>query len=154
SLHPLNLLTIVNPWLFRYRLYMEGITNPVEQAFYFGPVVPIAAVWVALRRRQLAELRPVIAGLLALAAIALFLALGRCTGLCGYLPAIPPLDLLRVPARYSIALYFAGAVLAAIALADLAADPGPEVRLRVWWIWVVPALSALVGAVAIALRGA
>src|SRR4030095_6599563 len=38
SLHPLNLLTIVAPWLFSHRLYMDEVFNQVEQVCYLGAV--------------------------------------------------------------------------------------------------------------------
>src|SRR5207247_345197 len=65
SLHPLHLLSAVAPWLFRNHLFMEGRHEPLERAFYFGPVVPIAALWIALRWRALGEWRALVAGLAA-----------------------------------------------------------------------------------------
>jgi hypothetical protein len=150
SLHPLNLLTIVAPWLFGHRLYMDGAFNQVEQVCYLGAIAPIAALWVGLRWRKLGTLRPLVAGLVALSAVALLLSLGGHTGLYRYVLAIPIVGSLRVPARYDIALYFAGAVFAAIAFADLLRGDA-ELGRRVKWIWVVPAASACVAGVAFAL---
>jgi len=150
SLHPLNLLTIGAPWLFRRRLYMDGVFNQVEQVCYLGAIAPIAALWMLVRWRKLGALRPLVAGLFALCAIALLLSLGRHTGVYRYVLAIPLVGSLRVPARYDIALYFSGAVFAAIAFADLQRGDA-ELRRRVKWIWIVPAASACVASAALVL---
>ena len=153
SLHPLHLATIVAPWLFRHHAYQEHFYDPIERVLYFGSVAPIAAVWVAARWRQLGPLRPVVAGLAVLSALALLLAFGPHTPLYRGFLELPVVGWLRVPARYSLVLYFAVAVCAAIAFADLArGDPRAESRRARAWIWLVPALSGIVAAVALALR--
>lgn len=153
SLHPLNLLTAVAPWLFRNRIYQDGPYDPIERVMYFGPVVPIAAVWVGLRWRNLGSLRPLVAGLAALSALALVLALGAHTPLYRYFVALPLVGSLRAPARYSLAIYFTGAVFAAIALWDLSrGDASRDMRRKVPWIWIVPAASCAVAGIALALH--
>src|SRR4029434_1271812 len=153
SLHPLNLLTIVAPWLFSHRLYMDEVFNQVEQVCYLCAVAPIAALWVLMRWQELGALRPLVAGLLGLSALSLILALGGHTGLYRHVLAIPLVGWLRVPARFDIALYFAGAVFTAIAFADLQRGDA-ELRRRVKWIWIVPAASACVAGAALAAIGA
>jgi hypothetical protein len=153
SLHPFNLLSIVAPWLFRDRLYMDSAYNPIEQALYFGPVVPIAAVWVVERSRRIAHLRSVVAVLLALSGLALVLALGKHTPLYRYFLEIPVIGLLRVPARYSIGMYAAGAAFAAIAFAELLrGDASASAPRPTTWLWAVPAASWAVAAAALAFR--
>jgi tellurite resistance protein TehA-like permease len=152
SMHPMNLLSALSPWLFHHHIYTEQWYDPVEQAFYFGPVVPIAALWVALRWQRLGPWRPLLLGPFALAAVALILVLGKYTPAYRYFITLPLAGLVRVPARYSIALYFAGAVTAAVAFADLLRGD-PAIRRRSAWIWLLPALSWLVVGTAVALRG-
>ena len=152
SLHPSNLLTIVAPWLFHHRLYMDRFYNPIEEVLYQGPLVPIAALWVWLRRRELGPWRPLAAGLAGLSALALILALGSHTPLYRYFLAIPVVGLLRIPARYTLVLYFAGAILSAIAWADLQRGAPSELRRRARWVWLVPAASWLVAGAALAMR--
>jgi hypothetical protein len=155
SLHPLNLLTIVNPWLFQHRTYVGAgeAYNPIEQAIYLGAVVPIAGLWVLVRWRKLARQRPLVIGLFALSALALILSLGRYTDLYRYFVELPLLGALRVPARYSLAIYFAGSVFAAIAFADLVRGGSPsDPRSHSRWIWIVPAASWLVTAAALVIR--
>ncbi len=152
SLHPVNLFTIAGPWLFRRYLFMEQTYNPVEQVCHLGAVAPIAALWMLLRWRQLGALRPLVAGLFGLSALALVLALGRHTGLYRYFLELPLVGSLRVPARYVIALFFSGAVFAAIAFADLQrAESTAELRRRARWIWIVPGVSACVAGAALAM---
>ena len=154
SLHPLNLLTVVAPWLYRVRLYSDGDQNPVEQAIYLGPVVPIAGLWLLARWRELGRWRPLVAGLLAMSALALLVALGRHSGLYRWVVALPLIGVLRVPSRYNIIIYFAGAFFAAIAFADLLrGDPSRRRRgSELAWIWITPAASWLVAGIALALR--
>jgi hypothetical protein len=153
SLHPLNLLTVVAPWLYRIRLYADGDLNPVEQALYFGPVVPIAAAWVLLRWRELDRYRSLVAGLLAISALALVLALGKHTGLYRWIVELPVIGVIRVPSRFSAVLFCSGALFAAIAFADLErGDPSPRRRRSAWWIWLVPAASWIAAGLALVLR--
>jgi hypothetical protein len=150
SLHPANLLTLVAPWLYRERLYMDALPNPIEQVFYLGPVVPISALWIVARARRDARVRPIAAALLALCAVALLLALGRHTPVYRYWLQIPLIGLLRVPARYDFALLGAGSAFAALAFADLLRDDRESRPIAA--IWVVPALSWIVAAAALAQR--
>jgi hypothetical protein len=153
SLHPLNLFTVVSPWLFRHHAYQERVYDPIERALYFGAVAPIAVAWVALRWRALGPLRPLVAGLAALSAVALLLALGGHTPLYRAVLELPLVGWLRAPARYSLVLYFAAAVCSAIAFADLArGDLDREARRARAWIWAVPASSWIVALGALALR--
>jgi hypothetical protein len=152
SLHPLNLLSALAPWLFRGHIYSDPWYDPVEEVFYFGPVVPIAAAWLIVRWRQLGALRPLLAALGAISAVALLLALGKYTPVYRYFVALPLVDLLRVPARYTIALYLAGAIVAAVAFADLLHSDRPEAPRRAGRIWLVPIASALLALAALALR--
>ena len=153
SLHPLNLVTVMAPWLFHHHTYQERLYDPIERVLYFGAIAPIAAVWVGLRWRQLGPLRPVVVGLAALSALSLGLAFGGHTPLYRHLLELPLVGWLRAPARYSLVLYFAGAVCSAIAFADLArGDPRGETRCASRWIWLVPALGWLAACGALALR--
>jgi hypothetical protein len=153
SLHPLNLLTVVGPWLFRHHAYQERFYDPIERVLYFGSVAPIAVVWVALRWRSLGPWRPLVVGLAALSALALVFALGAHTPLYRHLLELPLVGWLRAPARYSLVLYFAAAVCSALALADLARGaPRAELQRASAWIWAVPALAWLVAVGALALR--
>ena len=140
------------PWLFARRTYFEDVYDPIEQVFYFGAVVPLALLWVLLRWKQLGALRPLVVGSLALSGLALLAALGRHTDFYRLILAIPGIGLLRAPARYIAVLTFTGALIAAIAFADLLhADPR-RARRESWFLWLVPALSWLIAAIALALR--
>lgn len=87
------------------------------------------------------------------AVLALILALGRHTGLYRLFLELPVIALLGVPSRYSVMIYFAGAILAAIAFSDLLrGNASREARRRSWCIWIVPAMSWLIALVAVHIR--
>lgn len=151
SLHPWNLLQPLAPWLFRDRVYQVGTFNPIEQAFYLGALAPVALVWIVARWRSLGEHRALVAGLVVASLIALAAALGSHGPLYSALAQLPLIGALRVPARYTFVVSVAGAILTAIAFADvrrcsLEPDDGAGIRHAVRWLVVVP-----VGAWAIAL---
>src|SRR4029453_3023437 len=91
---------------------------------YLGPVVPIAALWGLVRWRELGRRRSLVASLIAMSALALALALGRHSVLYRWVVELPGIGVLRAPSRYTLAVYLAGAIFAALAFADLMrADP-------------------------------
>lgn len=155
SLHPINLLLPLSPWLFRERVYQVESFNPIEQAFYLGAVVPIAMLWILGRWRHLAPWRSSLVALLAVSALALSLALGRYLPVHRLIAELPLVGLLRVPARYTFVLSLAGALFAALAFADLrraaASDPA-DARGARRVIWIAPALAWAIAVVALALR--
>ena len=149
SLHPVDLLSVMAPWWG----FLEPDLDPVERVTYFGVVAPIAAHWVWLHRKQLGPWKPLASGLIVLSCLALVLALGQYNGLYRYFLALPVVGWLRIPARYTIVLFFTGAVLTALAFADLlAADPSRPARRRNPWIWSIPAASWVVAAIALVTR--
>ena len=159
SLHPLNLLQMVSPYLFPDRVY-EHETVGVgthELAWYAGAIVPVLVIWLVLRWRALeVPLRRLALWGAILATVGFVLALGRYAGpLHSLVVSLPVVGLFRCPARYGLMMFFGSAVLGAVALADLtavvASDERPGWR-RIAWLWLVPAASVvavLVGALAV-----
>ena len=155
SLHPLNLLLPLSPWLFRDRVYQVESFNPIEQAFYLGAVVPVALAWLLARAPQLAAWqRHAVRALLVACALALVLALGRYLPVYPLLIELPVFGLFRVPARFTWIITLAGAFLAALAFGDLRGAPaanGASARaLRA--LWIAPLLACGIAGVALALR--
>jgi hypothetical protein len=155
SLHPWNLLQLLSPYLyFPTRVYSPVVPNPVEEAFYFGSITPVALAWLVIRRKQLEAWRPLLLSLLAIGLVAIVLALGEYGGVSPLLASIPLVGQLRVPARFTFLLQFALVIAAAIAFADLAAarreDAEGKAR-QTRWLLVVPAASAVVTAIALGL---
>jgi len=151
SLHPWNLLQLVSPYLFSKRVYDPVMPNPVEQAFYFGSIMPVAVAWLVIRRKQLADWRPLLGGLLGVSLVAIVLSLGEYGGVAPLLASVPLIGQLRVPARFSFLLQLAMVLAATIAFADLATlrrEDIPRAARQARWLLVVPAASAFATAIA------
>jgi hypothetical protein len=154
SLHPWNLLQLLSPYLFSDRVYNPGVPNPVEEAFYFGSIMPVAIAWLIVRRKQLEAWQPLLRGLLVISLVAIPLSLGKYGGVSSILSSIPLVGQFRVPARFSFILQFAMIIAAAIAFADLAAarrEGTNRMARQARWLLVVPAASAVATGVALGL---
>ncbi len=159
SLHPVNLLQMVSPYLFPDRVYEDEFVGAGthELAWYAGAIVPVLVIWLVLRWRSLkVPLRRLALWGAILATVGFVLAMGRYAGpLHSLVVSLPVVGLFRCPARYGLLMYFGSAVLGAVALADMtavvAADGWPSWQ-RIAWLWLVPAASVvavLVGALAV-----
>jgi hypothetical protein len=156
SLHPLNLLQMVSPYLFPDRIYEHEVVGvgTHELSWYAGAVVPVLVIWLVLRWRALeVPLRRLALWSAILATVGFVLALGRYAGpLHSLVVSLPVVGLFRCPARYGLLMFFGSAVLGAVALADITAVVASHERprwQRVAWLWLVPAASAatvLIGA--------
>ena len=140
SLHPLNLVQLWAPYSLEGGVYGR-LDFPWfhELGIYSGAILPVAAIWVWLRRRALAERRSLIIAATAFAALTLLLALGRHGGVAWLLTYLPVLGSLRAPVRYIMLTQFALAILAVVALDDLRAivagrSEPPAGSLAVLWI--------------------
>jgi hypothetical protein len=122
SLHPFNLVQLWSPYFFQRGAYSVG--EPMlfhEFGIYSGAILPVALVWVWIRRGALRERRTLIAAATAFAAIGLVLALGRYGGIGVLLTQLPVLGSMRGSVRYIVLVHFALAILAAITMEDLLA---------------------------------
>jgi hypothetical protein len=122
SLHPFNLVQLWAPYFFERGVYGR-LDYPWfhELGIYSGAILPVALIWVWMRRSALPARRPLIVAATAFAAFTLVLALGRHGGLAWLLTYLPVLGSLRAPVRYIVLTQFALTILAAIALDDLIA---------------------------------
>jgi hypothetical protein len=122
SMHPFNLLQVSSPYFFSRGAYNERETMLFHEfGIYSGAILPVALVWVWMRRRVLPERRALITAVTVFAAAALVLALGRYGGVTVLLTHLPVLQVLRAPVRYIVLVQFALAILAAITIDDLLA---------------------------------
>jgi hypothetical protein len=122
SLHPYNLIQLWSPYFFERGAYSVGDYMWLHEfGIYSGAILPIALIWVWLRRRELGERRGLIVAVTVFAAVTLALALGRYGGVAVLLTYLPVLQSLRAPVRYIVLVQFALAILAAITLDDLIA---------------------------------
>ena len=119
SLHPLNMLQLVSPYVFAERVHAippERIMH--ESGVYSSAFCTIALLYIVIRWRELA-FRQLAASGLALCAVGLFLALGRYGFVYEYVAAVPVLGAFRAPARHLLLLHIGLSVLAAITFDDL-----------------------------------
>jgi hypothetical protein len=120
SLHPWNLIQLWSPYFFDRGAYSErDYLWFHELGIYSGAILPVALLWVWLRRRALSAQRSLIVGATLFAALMLVLALGRYGGLAWLLTFVPGIQSFRAPARYILHVQFALAILAAVALDDM-----------------------------------
>jgi hypothetical protein len=145
SMHPINLLQLWSPYVFRQGAYSGGDDYWFhEYGIYSGAILPVGLTWVWIRRHALRERRALIAAVTAFAIVTLVLALGRYGGVAVLLTHLPALQLLRAPVRYIVLVQFALAILAAVTIDDLlaiadgrsAAPAGPIAAL-----WIPAALG-------------
>ena len=111
SLHPLNLLQLLAPYLFVDRV-VGGNTH--EFGLYLGAVPLMLIVWLLARRRDLGTLSSFVWATLGFAAVALLLSLGQFGFLYQITTWIPIVGNFRFPCRYLVLFQLAAAVLAAI----------------------------------------
>jgi hypothetical protein len=122
SLHPANLIQLWSPYFFARGAHSVGDYMWFHEfGIYSGAILPVALVWVWIRRHALPERRALIATLTAFAGVMLVLALGRYGGLAVLLTHVPVLQSLRAPVRYVVLMQFALAILAAVTMDDLLA---------------------------------
>lgn len=131
SLHPLNVFQAVAPYAFRVYHY-NGETDATwpmhESGFYGGAVLPAALAWLWARRGQLGARGALVKGAIVLGAVALVLAFGQYTPAFPLMARLPFLGLFRGSSRFVLLVHLAGAILAAVAFADVATLRGPLPR--------------------------
>jgi hypothetical protein len=119
SLHPMNLVQLVAPYVFRRRAYMLPDELSIhEMIVYTGAFCTLAAAWSIVRWRELPH-RALAVWASTLAAFSLVLALGRYAGLYYVIASLPVVGWFRAPSRFVLLLHFALAILAAIVFDDL-----------------------------------
>ena len=111
SLHPMNLLQLVAPYLFANRV-VGGNTH--EYGLYIGAAPLVLVVWLIARRRELGSLSRLAWATFGFAVAALLLAFGRFGPLYSVLTWLPLVGIFRFPCRYLVLFQLASAVLAAI----------------------------------------
>ncbi len=119
SLHPLNLIQAVAPYLFATRVVGQ---NTHELGLYFGAVPLLLCVWLLAHRRSWGNRRPLIVAALSVAGVALLLAFGE-HGIGTWQQYLPLVGKFRFPCRSIVWVYAAVALLAAIGWQRLVAAP-------------------------------
>ena len=124
SLHPANLFQLVSPYLFKDRFFTRQPPASIaahELGMYAGASVPVLLAWLWVRRKALGPLGPLAFAALWIGGVGLAFAFGGHNPLFAYYTRLPILSKFRISARHILLIHLATAVLAAIAVADLAA---------------------------------
>ena len=111
SLHPLNLVQLVAPYLFTGRVAGDSTH---EFSLYLGVVPLTLIVWLLARRGQWRRFKPLVRAAGGLALLALLMAMGQYTPLYRCVARLPLAQTFRCPCRYVVLVQFAASVLAAI----------------------------------------
>ena len=116
ALHPLNLVQLVSPYLFRDRV-VGGNTH--ELGIYLGATPLLLLCWLFARRRKLKQHRQFSMGVAAFGLVALLLASGKHGLIYNLQTFLPLVGQFRNPARYILLFHFAAAILVAVAFVEL-----------------------------------
>ena len=152
SLHPLNLVQLIAPYLFAHRVFGQ---NTHELTVYLGAVPLMLILWVWIDRRNLLAWRRPAAAAAVLAFLGLLLAFGAYGQVYRLQRWLPLVGNFRFPCRYTLLFTLAMAVLAAIGLTLLRKRQthGEKIALgRTAPLWSVAGLSLLSAIVGLTMR--
>jgi hypothetical protein len=116
SLHPLNLVQVVAPYLFSTRVVGQ---NTHELGLYAGAVPAALCAWLWGERRRLGRLRGLALAAAALGAGGLWLACGEHLGAAQVGHWVPGVNRFRFSCRAIFLVHLAAAILAAVAVTHL-----------------------------------
>jgi len=150
SMHPLNILQLVSPYLLLHRAYVAPAQRVIHEfGIYSGALGTVALLWAALRRHQLPFTRlAVFAVSISIAGV--LLALGSYGFVYEWIAMVPLVGKFRAPARHIVLVHFGFAVLVAILFEDVRRLGATAVSAsrQHKWLWVPLAISAFAGAIA------
>lgn len=143
SLHPLNLIQLVAPYLFRTRVVGQ---NTHELGCYAGAVSLLLAVWAIVGQKRRRN-RTLIWGAAALAIVGFAIAMGEFGPLAGVTAWLPVVNRMRFPCRAIVLVHFAIAILAAVGLMELcrAREPNRAGLRAIWALAICSVAIAIVG---------
>jgi hypothetical protein len=148
SLHPLNLIQLVAPYLFTTRVVGQ---NTHELGLYAGAVPIILCAWLVAHRSEWGPYRPLVRALWVFAALALVLAAGEFGGLDRLQAWLPVVNRFRFPCRAIVLVQLCTAALAAVAAAILfarktrAADNDKRSHAALWVAVFASVAAATIG---------
>ena len=125
SLHPLNLVQLVAPYLFETRVVGE---NTHALGLYAGAVPLMLVVYLIVERRHLGRLRPIAIAATCLGVFAILMALGQFGVLYRLQAWLPVVGNFRAPCRMIVLFHLSTAVLSAVALLHLVRRPRQRER--------------------------
>lgn len=142
SLSPMHWLTLVLPTLFGNNVSVsyQGPGGNFEETYVYLGILPLVLVPFSWRIGR----RPEVIFLWLTVLVGALLAMGGYTPLYRWLQHLPGFDLFRVPARWSLLVNLALALLAAFGLdAFLAHPPGRRLRLGLPLLWLLVFITLL-----------
>jgi hypothetical protein len=145
SLHPLNLVQVVAPYLFATRVVGQ---NTHELGLYFGAVPLLLAAWLLAHRRSWGDCRPLIVAALWVGGIALLLAFGEYGIGGGWQQHLPLVGKFRFPCRSIVWVYAAMALLAAIGWQRLTEAKAKSLDTSNTSLWIVCGASLMTALIA------
>lgn len=116
SLHPLNLLQLVAPYLFVNRVVGQ---NTHELGVYIGAVPLVLIVWLVMQGRTLSNYKTLALSVSLFGAMALLLAFGQYGSIYRVIAELPLIGFFRFPTRYIVLFQLAATILAAIGFLKL-----------------------------------
>lgn len=150
SLHPMNLLQLWSPSLFRAQMYAESpeMGNSYEMRLYAGALCTVAVAWLFVRWRSLRRWRAIVVTAMVFAVAMLWMATGGYGQIYKVVASLPVVGAFRCPTRQIVLVHLALALVAAIAFADLSrlARRGREVAILKLWPMAVPLLLSVLTA--------
>lgn len=123
SLHPLNIVQFVGPYLFQTRVVGQ---NTHELGLYAGAVPLLLCLWLVTRHDRWGNLKPFAWAAIVLAVSGFLLAMGEAGGLYRLQAFIPGANRFRFPCRAIVLVQFAMALGAAVAMAILLRPTGAD----------------------------
>ncbi len=116
SLHPLNVVQLVAPYLFQTRVVGQ---NTHELGLYAGAVPLLLCVWLLTQRQRWGRLAPLTLASLVFGGVALLMAMGEFGGLYHWQSFLPVVNRFRFPCRAIVLVHLSLAVLTAVAVSVL-----------------------------------
>ena len=153
SLHPLNLVQLIAPYLFTHRVVGQ---NTHELGLYVGAVPLMLIAWLVVRRHDLGRFWRPAWWATGFGLVALLLAFGQYGPIYRLQRLLPFVGSFRFPCRYTVLASLCAAVVSAIGLAMLAGQQEQQERTpwrRLGPVWVVVFASAVAATVGFLLPG-
>ncbi len=149
SLHPLNLVQLLAPYLFKTRVVGQ---NTHELGLYVGAVPVVLCAWLLLHRKDWGPHRNLVRGAIVFCLLALLLAAGEYGGLYRLQSLVPLANRFRFPCRAIVLVQLSVAVATAVAAALLLArsdrrssDTGTKPTRELMLLVLLSGVLAMVG---------